>query len=114
MSARSDASSWTFFTNHTHLLMALASHPDEPLRKSAERVGITERAAHLILQDLIQSGVLQRWRQGRQNRYEIHLAVPLRHPLEAHATLTEVLSPLLKKTENSNPLPHHVSREEAR
>ncbi|KEF33464.1 MULTISPECIES: helix-turn-helix transcriptional regulator [Deinococcus] len=83
---------WTFLTNHTHVLLCLARRPDETLRRVAEQVGITERAVQRIVRDLEAGGVLVRTRQGRRNRYVVNPAVPLRHPLEAHHTVGELLA----------------------
>jgi len=43
---------WTFLTNHGHLLLAVARSPDARVHELAAVVGITERAALLILRDL--------------------------------------------------------------
>ena len=64
-------STWTFLTNHAHVLLSLASNPDATLREVAEQVGITERAAHRIVGELEHEGALTRSRDGRRNHYEI-------------------------------------------
>lgn len=87
---------WTFLTNHTHVLLCIHQDPDVRLRDIATRVGITERAAQSIVADLEQEGYLQRERVGRRNRYELRPDVPLRHPLEAHHTVGELLRLLSK------------------
>ncbi|MDX1606801.1 MAG: hypothetical protein R3202_11455 [Candidatus Competibacterales bacterium] len=61
------------------------------LRDVARRVGITERAAQRIIADLEAGGVLTRIRAGRRNRYVLHAERPLRHPLEAHCSVGELL-----------------------
>ncbi|MDP0500179.1 MAG: winged helix-turn-helix domain-containing protein [Verrucomicrobiota bacterium JB022] len=90
-----DDAQWTFFSNHAHVLIALARNPYQPLREVALAVGITERAVQRIVADLEDGGYLERSREGRRNRYTIHLKRPLRHPLEAHCELRELLHPLL-------------------
>ncbi len=82
---------WTFLSNHAHVLICLAGDPDVVVREVAARVGITERAVHLILADLETEGLLTRVREGRRNRYELHLDSPLRHPIEAHRTVRELI-----------------------
>lgn len=82
---------WTFFTNHTHVLVFLSTHPDRPLREAAEGIGITERAVQRILTELEAAGIVKRERIGRQNHYTLDLDVPLRHPLEAHRSIGDVL-----------------------
>ncbi len=84
-------SSWTFLTNHAHVLICVAEEPDMRGRDIAVRVGITERAAQAIIADLIADGYVTRTREGRRNRYEIHPEAPLRHPLDAGHTVGELL-----------------------
>jgi hypothetical protein len=75
-------STWTFLTNHAHALNCIAADPDVRLRDVAAQIGITERAAQLIVADLVEAGYLTRTRVGRRNRYEVHPELPLRHPIE--------------------------------
>ncbi len=82
---------WTFLTNHSHVLICLAGQPDLRLRDVAERVGITERAVQKIVHDLEEAGVLTRQREGRRNRYAIHTSVHLRHEVEEHCTVRDLL-----------------------
>jgi diguanylate cyclase (GGDEF)-like protein/PAS domain S-box-containing protein len=74
---------WTFFTNHLRVLTTLAGRPDLRLREIAQHVGITERAAHRIIGELVEEGYLTRTRVGSRNRYEIHPEAAVRHPLHA-------------------------------
>ncbi len=90
----STASSWTFLSNHAHVLVCLSTDPDLRLRDIAERVGITERAVFTIVNDLEAGGYLTRIREGRRNRYELNPHGPLRHPLEAPHTVGELLAAL--------------------
>src|SRR4051812_12034498 len=85
------APQWTIFSNHAHVLVCIARNPEERVRDIAQMVGITERAVHRIIGDLEQGGVIARERQGRRNRYNLSLDRPLRHPLEAHRTIAEVI-----------------------
>lgn len=82
---------WTFLSNHAHVLISLAIDPELVLREVATRVGITERAVQKILADLEHEGLVTREREGRRNRYELHLDQPLRHPLEAHRSVRELV-----------------------
>ena len=86
--------SWTFFTNHGHVLVCLARDPDLRTRDIAERVGITERSAQAIVSDLVAAGYLTRIKEGRRNRYVVHGDLPLRHPLERDHTVGELLERL--------------------
>jgi DNA-binding transcriptional ArsR family regulator len=82
---------WTFFTNHGHVLILLAADPALVLREVANRVGITERAVQRIIADLEDAGFLQRERVGRRNRYRILDDQCLRHPIEAHRTIGDLV-----------------------
>lgn len=87
-----EAGRWTFLTNHAHVLVCLELEPGLPLRGVAARVGITERAVQRIVAELEAAGVLERHREGRRNEYRLHPGVPLRHPLEAHCTVGDLLA----------------------
>lgn len=89
--AESSSNGWTFFTNHTHVLICLAREPELRLRDVAARVAITERAVQRIVSDLETAQILTRTRDGRRNRYEVHADQPLRHSVEAHCKVGDVL-----------------------
>ena len=89
--------SWTFLSNHAHVLLCLARDPSLRLRDVAAEVGITERAVQKIVADLEAGGVLTRRRQGRRNRYEIDPHVPLRHPIEAHCQIGDLMRMVLER-----------------
>ena len=82
---------WTFLTNHAHVLVVLHSDPEKVLREVAIEVGITERAVQRIIQDLEEGGFIQRERVGRRNRYRILKGKSLRHPIEAHRKIGDLL-----------------------
>lgn len=86
------ASRWTFLTNHSHVLVVLHSNPEMVLREVALAVGITERAVQRIIQDLEADGFIERERVGRRNRYVVLVDAPLRHPIEAHRKIGELLA----------------------
>jgi hypothetical protein len=86
--------SWTFLTNHAHVLNCISGDPDIRLRDVAQKVGITERATQLIVADLVEGGYLSRTRVGRRNRYEVHTDVPLRHPIEHDHEVGDLLDAL--------------------
>jgi hypothetical protein len=87
-----DAGRWTFLTNHAHVLICVADDPEARVRDIAGRVGVTERAVQRILGDLEVAGYLQRSRDGRRNRYEVDGGLPLRHPLEEHRSVDQLLA----------------------
>jgi DNA-binding IscR family transcriptional regulator len=84
-------SNWTFLSNHSHVLIALAKNGDLRIRDLADEVGITERAVAQILADLQSAGVLKRRREGRRNAYEVDKNAPLRHHVESHRTVADIL-----------------------
>ncbi|HET8643041.1 MAG TPA: winged helix-turn-helix domain-containing protein [Pseudonocardiaceae bacterium] len=88
------AGSWTFLSNHAHVLLCLAADPHQTLPVIAEQVGITSRAVQFILTDLIEGGYVERTRVGRCNRYRINPDGHLRHPLEAHHRIADLIAAL--------------------
>ncbi|WCL50613.1 helix-turn-helix transcriptional regulator [Leptospira sp. GIMC2001] len=83
--------SWTFLSNHSHVLICLHRDPEMRLRDVALYVGITERAVMSIVKDLVESGILEKEKEGRRNQYKINLDRPLRHTLESHHSIKELL-----------------------
>ncbi len=82
---------WTFLTNHSHVLIFLDRSPEAVLREAAIAVGITERAVQRIVADLEAEGILVREKLGRRNRYRINKDLPLRHPIEQHRSVGELI-----------------------
>lgn len=82
---------WTFLTNHAHVLLCITQDPEILLRDLAFRVGITERAVQRIVAELVEAGYLRSERSGRRNRYQVRSDAALRHPLEAHCSVSELL-----------------------
>ena len=88
----SAAARWTFLTNHSHVLILISRKPDVVLRHVATQVGITERAVQRIIADLEEAGILEREKVGRQNHYRILPDRPLRHAIESHRSIGDLLS----------------------
>src|SRR3954471_1088268 len=86
---------WTFLTNHSRVLAAIAENHTTRVRDIAARCRLTERAVQKIIADLEQGGYLTHVREGRSNVYRIPPDTPLRHPADAPATVAELLSLLL-------------------
>lgn len=82
---------WDFLTNHAHVLICVARDPGARLRDIAAAVGITERAAHRIVSELVDEGYVSRERQGRRNHYEVKSDLPLPHPLAAEREVGDLL-----------------------
>ena len=94
--------SWRFVTNHAHVLECIAADTSARLRDIAATVGITERTAAQIVKDLEQAGYLTRTRVGRNNRYEVHGELPLRHPRHRHHTVGELIGFLQEPGETAS------------
>lgn len=89
---KSKGSEWTFLTNHAHVLLYLVRNPEARIRDIAQAVGITERAVQRIIAAMAEAGYLERRRQGRQNRYRIRASLPLRHPVEQHRRVRDLIA----------------------
>ncbi|GAB4171242.1 MAG: hypothetical protein Kow0020_05900 [Wenzhouxiangellaceae bacterium] len=79
-------------TNHAHVLIYVHLHPNATQREIAQAVGITERAVQMILDDLEQYEVVYRERIGRRNHYRVRTERSLRHPIEAHCSVADLLA----------------------
>lgn len=82
---------WTFLTNHSHVLLCLAADDSMRVRDLALKVGITERAVLKILADLEEGNVIDREREGRRNHYRVRFGAALRHDLESHRTIGDLI-----------------------
>jgi hypothetical protein len=59
-------------------------------------VGITERATHRLVSELVEDGYIVRERQGRRNSYKVEPHRPLPHPLAEERQVGELLQVLLR------------------
>jgi DNA-binding Lrp family transcriptional regulator len=75
--------------------VCLAENPGVRLRDIADRVGITERTAQRLITQLDEAGILTRVKLGRRNSYYIDTSAHLRHPIEEHCTVGELLKLVL-------------------
>lgn len=82
---------WSFLTNHARVLLAIAEDPEIRLREIGERVGVTERAAHRIVDELVAAGYVSRQRNGRRNHYTVHRHLPLPDRIPRAQKLGELL-----------------------
>ena len=85
---------WTFLTNHGHVLLCLARGEALTARELGMQIGITERAVQVILADLTRGGYLVKTKDGRRNLYKVNAKGRLRHPLEAHHTVGQLITAL--------------------
>ena len=82
---------WAFLTNHAQVLVCVAHDPGSRLRDIGERVGITERAAHRIVTELVAAGYITRRRNGRRNLYTVNTHLPLPDPIAREQKIGELL-----------------------
>ena len=90
------APGWSFLTNHGQVLVCIAHDPGIRLRDIGERVGITERAAHRIVSELVAAGYIARERDGRRNRYTINSQSALPDPIASERSVGELLEILTR------------------
>ena len=99
---------WTFLSNHGRVLLCIARDPEVRLREIAADLGVTERSAFSIVNDLADGGYIVRERDGRRNRYEIHPDLPLPEAPDRVEVIGEVLNVLAGTKVRSQP--RHVPR----
>jgi hypothetical protein len=90
---------WTFLTNHGHVLVALARDGDLRIRDLASALGVTERTAQTVVNDLVAAGYVDRVRVGTRSRYTVHPDLPFRHPVERDHPVGELLAVLSPGTD---------------
>jgi DNA-binding MarR family transcriptional regulator len=90
--AERESAPWTFLTNHAHVLLCLARDSQMRMRDVALEVMITERAVQRIVAELEAEGYLHRERDGRRNRYRVRRDLRLRHPVEGHRPVGDLIA----------------------
>ena len=88
---KNTTSDWTFLTNHAHVLLCLAKSPHMRMRDIASIVGITERAVQRIIHDLEREEFIEIKKEGRCNVYTPHEKKHLKHPVESHRYVADLL-----------------------
>jgi hypothetical protein len=83
---------WSFLTNHAQVLICIAQDPGIRLRDIGAAVGITERAAHRIVGELVEAGYVTRRRVGRRIQYTIRSDLPLPDSLARHQRVGDLLA----------------------
>lgn len=82
---------WTFLTNHAQVLLCISRNNRLTAREIAATVGVTERAVQRILDDLEEAGYITRFRDGRNNRYDVNPDLPMRHPAQQGHAIRDLL-----------------------
>ena len=91
MTMEKNQATWTFLSNHGHILVHINRNPDSKVKEIAEAVGITERSALSILSDLETGGYISIERIGRRNSYKVNTGLKFRHPSEASKPISSLL-----------------------
>ena len=73
---------WTFLSNHGHVLVYISRNPEARVKEIADEIGITERSAQSILHELQESGYITITKRGRRNTYRVNSKGKFRHPSE--------------------------------
>jgi hypothetical protein len=85
---------WTFLSNHGRALLCITRDPTTRLRDVASELGITERRAYDIVNDLSEAGYVRKLKEGRRNRYEVQEHLPLPEDSERERPIGQVLQML--------------------
>ena len=86
---------WSFLTNQARALVCIARDPGVRLREIADVLGVTERRAFGIVNDLTEGGYVVKEKDGRRNRYRIQNHLPLPRPIGREPTIGELLGVLV-------------------
>ncbi|WP_214322811.1 helix-turn-helix transcriptional regulator [Nonomuraea sediminis] len=100
--------SWTFLTHHARVLVEVARDPEIRVRDIAATIGITERAAHRILNDLHEDGYLTRTRVGRRNHYGLNMDKHFRYPTEADLPIQVLVDMFTERDTLGDSLPEPI------
>ena len=87
--------SWGFLTSHARVLLCIAHDPGMRLRDIAASLGVTERSAYGIVNDLAEAGYVVKQKDGRRNRYEVQAHLPLPESTQRERTVGEVVALLV-------------------
>jgi hypothetical protein len=100
--SKAPTSRWQFLTNHAYVLLAVTRQPDIRISEIADVVGITERAAHRVLMDLVKDGYVSVSKNGRRNHYKTQADLPLRHPAYRDYAVSSLLAALSHPSKRPN------------
>ena len=87
-------SDWQLVSNHGLALICLMRNPCMTLREIGDCVGVTERTAQHVVNDLVEGGLVAKHREGTRNTYEIVASAPMRHRMFEGHTVGEALGKL--------------------
>lgn len=84
--------SWTFLTDHAHVLVLLAREPRTDVPELADQTGLDRATVAAILRDLEAEGYVRRKHRGSGVYTTIDRARTLRHPVERHHPVGRLLN----------------------
>jgi hypothetical protein len=85
---------WTFLSNHGRVLAFISKHPDNTSLNIAYEASLSVGGVQRIITDLEEAGYLERIKVGRRNSYIVHPELPMRHRLESHHSVGDLLAAL--------------------
>lgn len=88
----SEPATWSFLTNHARVLVCIAEDPGIRLREIGAATGITERAAHRIVVELVEAGYVTRRRVGRRNQYTVRTDLPVPDAVARNRPIGDLLA----------------------
>src|SRR5215210_6894950 len=88
------AKPWTVLSNHGIALVCVARNPGMRVRDLADCMGVSDRTAFGVVDELVEAGYLRRSKEGNRNRYEVVPDMPLRHPVMEDHWVGEILAVL--------------------
>jgi hypothetical protein len=89
---------WNFLSNHGRALLCITHDPEARLRDIAVDLGVTERSAYAIVNDLAEAGYVTKEKEGRRNRYSVRTDLPLPEATDRDVAIGEVLSVLSRSS----------------
>ncbi len=90
-------------TNHARVLVCNARDPGVRLREIADVLGVTERRAFGIVNDLTEAGYVVKEKDGRRNRDRIQDHLPLPAPIGREPTVGELLGVFVDRSATESP-----------
>ena len=89
-----DGRVWSLLSNHGHALICIAEQPDIRLWELAQTIGVRERSAQRIVNQLVEAGYLTRHNHdhhGSRLSYTVNRAHHLRRPHLRAYTVSDLL-----------------------
>ncbi len=86
---------WALLSTHGAVLVYVGKHPHVPSVDIARAVGVRERNAVRIIDELVSEGYLRKHLVDRVNEYEVNTDMVLRRPMMKNVTVGQFLKALL-------------------